>query len=182
MVKWRYISIILDLSCRWRWVVSFTPREVYIGETAPVPTGLETGWTTEPVLTLWSGEKNLLTLSGIEPRPSVLYSPSLYRLSCPGSSIKYNQTKVELMILIRFFLLPVHFYDTIFSRGAVAEFGMDDSFHLWHYPNNYSYITPWFVSSLLWNPGSSLLPQLKRVTGPYHEPVLYTSQSWSPFP
>jgi hypothetical protein len=36
MGEWRYGSTILDLGTRWRWVVSFTPRPLYLpGERAP---------------------------------------------------------------------------------------------------------------------------------------------------
>jgi hypothetical protein len=35
MGKWRYISTILDLRTRWRWVVIFTPRPIYARGNSP---------------------------------------------------------------------------------------------------------------------------------------------------
>jgi hypothetical protein len=35
MGEWRYSSIILDLSTRWRWVVIFTPRPLYLRGKSP---------------------------------------------------------------------------------------------------------------------------------------------------
>jgi hypothetical protein len=45
----------LDLSTRWRWVVSYMPQLFYPPrERAPLPTGEGTGWAPEPVWMLWS--------------------------------------------------------------------------------------------------------------------------------
>lgn len=41
MTLWRYRSTILDISTRYRWVVTFTLRPLYIGDT---PAGYEAGW------------------------------------------------------------------------------------------------------------------------------------------
>jgi hypothetical protein len=49
----------LNLGTRWRWVVSFTPRQVYPGKKPPVPTGQEAGWAPEPFLTLRGSERSL---------------------------------------------------------------------------------------------------------------------------
>jgi hypothetical protein len=60
MVKWRYSSTILDLSTRWRSVVSFNP-----GERA-----LDTHWIWDNKAGLTDVKKSLLPLPGIEPRPA----------------------------------------------------------------------------------------------------------------
>jgi hypothetical protein len=81
-----YMSTILDLSARWRWVVKFTPRPLHpppSKERAPVPTGKEVGWAPVPVWTLWSREKSYHCRESNPGRPSP--SPSLYRLNYPSS-------------------------------------------------------------------------------------------------
>jgi hypothetical protein len=58
--------LIHDLGTRWGSVVSVTPRPRFTpGERTPVPIGQEAGWAPEPV---WTQRKNVLPLSGIEPR------------------------------------------------------------------------------------------------------------------
>jgi hypothetical protein len=44
----------------------------------PVPTGYDAGWASEPVRKIWKENKNLLSLSGIEPRylSCQLYGPT----------------------------------------------------------------------------------------------------------
>jgi hypothetical protein len=71
-------STIFDLGTKCRWVISFTPRTLYPRERIA---GIHciAGWLGRR----HSGvEKNILPLLWIKPRPS---SPSLYRLSYPGS-------------------------------------------------------------------------------------------------
>jgi hypothetical protein len=70
----------------------FTPRE-----RAPGTMGQESGWGPEPVWKLWRREKFIFPAPDIKPRPS---SPSLYRLSYPGSThtlikIKFNFLQIE---------------------------------------------------------------------------------------
>jgi hypothetical protein len=50
---------------------------------SPVPIGLEAGWVSQPVWKLRRKEK-FLALAG-NRTPASSFSPSLYRLSCPGS-------------------------------------------------------------------------------------------------
>jgi hypothetical protein len=66
--------LILNLGTKWRWEVNFTPRPLYSQEGTPVLIEQETGWTPEPVWTVF-GEK-LLPLPEFEPRnvqPDVVY-------------------------------------------------------------------------------------------------------------
>jgi hypothetical protein len=72
----RNSSSILDLSTRWRRVVSFTPRPLYPRETDPCIRWIRS-WVGP------CGEEKFYALLGIERRPS---SASLYRLSYPDSS------------------------------------------------------------------------------------------------
>jgi hypothetical protein len=70
MGEWQYSSSILRLDIRWRWVVSFTPRPLYtMGNRPQHPLNRRLG-----VPQNRSGhcgeEKHLLSLPGIEPRPS----------------------------------------------------------------------------------------------------------------
>jgi hypothetical protein len=79
--KWRCSSIFLDLGTRYSWVPSFTYWRLYPGKRA---LGIHwTGdWTPESGWTMCSGENSFLW------RESNLgCSPSLSRLSYPGSSI-----------------------------------------------------------------------------------------------
>jgi hypothetical protein len=83
MREWRYSSTILDLGSRWRWVVSSTTPPLYPRRKRPrCPLDRRLGGPQSR-----SGrcgvEKDLFPLPRIEKRPS---SPSLYRLSYPGSS------------------------------------------------------------------------------------------------
>jgi hypothetical protein len=80
--EWRYSSTILYLGTRWRSVVSFTARPLYLhGRSRRYPLDRRLGGPQSR-----SGrcgiEKTLFPLPGIEARPS---SPSLYRLSYLGS-------------------------------------------------------------------------------------------------
>jgi hypothetical protein len=94
MGEWRYSSTILDLSTKWRWVVSFTPRPLYPrGNRPQYPLNRRLG---EPQSR--SGrcaiEKNFLPVLGIEPgRPACI--PSLYRLSYPGSLENPKVTQIR---------------------------------------------------------------------------------------
>jgi hypothetical protein len=80
--------------CWWKWMVSFMPRPLYPRWKSPrYPLDRRLGGS-------WSqpgrcgGENNMLSLPGIEPRPS---SPSLYRVCYPGSpshrSTKLNRSR-----------------------------------------------------------------------------------------
>jgi hypothetical protein len=76
--EWGYRSIIIDLSNRWRRVVSFTPRPLCLPrKKPPAPIAQEAGLTAESVWMLWRTKK-ILPLSGIESRVS----------SFPGSLFK----------------------------------------------------------------------------------------------
>jgi hypothetical protein len=82
MGEWRYTSTILDLGTTWRWVVSFTPLQLYPRYLLDRRLGgpqRRSG--------CCGGEKNLLPLLGIKfwslGRPA--HSQSLYRLSYRGS-------------------------------------------------------------------------------------------------
>jgi hypothetical protein len=70
MRAWRYSSTILDLSTRWRWVVSFMHRPLYSqGMRARCPVDRRLGGLQSRVR--YCGEdKNLLPLPGIERWPS----------------------------------------------------------------------------------------------------------------
>jgi hypothetical protein len=53
--EWRYSSTILDLDTRWRWVVSFTPWQLYPrGKRHWYPFGYDAVWDPVPVWTLWT--------------------------------------------------------------------------------------------------------------------------------
>jgi len=43
---------ILNISARWRWVISFTPRPLYHRKRAPEPIGYDAGWIREPKMGL----------------------------------------------------------------------------------------------------------------------------------
>jgi hypothetical protein len=66
MGEWRYSSTILNLDAEWRWVISFTPRPLYLRGKCRGTHWIE-GW-----MDLWrcGVQKNLLSLPGVEPRPS----------------------------------------------------------------------------------------------------------------
>lgn len=57
---------VLNLSTRWRWVISFTPRPLYPRKRRAGPIHYEVGWAPE---TAWTclRRKNLLPLAGFEP-------------------------------------------------------------------------------------------------------------------
>jgi hypothetical protein len=76
--EWRYSCTILDLSTRWRGVVSFTSRPLYLWGKSPWYSldGRLGGPQTQ--CQRCEVEKNLLPLPGIKPWPS---SPLLYSLS-----------------------------------------------------------------------------------------------------
>jgi hypothetical protein len=78
MGEWRYGSTIVDLGIDGEeYLVSCS------GRFSPVEGALGTQWMggSRSRFERFGGEKKLLPLAGIEPRPS---SPSLYRLSYPG--------------------------------------------------------------------------------------------------
>jgi hypothetical protein len=76
--EWRYSSTILDLSTRWRWVISFKPRLLYPWETGPsTHLGIRLGGPPDPVWTLWNRKKLSPVLKLTSPRPA--RSPSLQR-------------------------------------------------------------------------------------------------------
>jgi hypothetical protein len=83
--EWRYSSIILNLSTRWRPVVSF----MHPAALPPIPIIQEAEWAPELVWMLWNREKSLA------------HSPSLYRLGYPSywysqsnsKSTKYGRTR-----------------------------------------------------------------------------------------
>jgi hypothetical protein len=82
--EWRCSSTIPDLSTRWCWVVSFTPRPLYPGERAP-GNHWRGGWVS-PRADLDAVEKRKTSCPCRELNPgSPACSPSLYWLSCPGS-------------------------------------------------------------------------------------------------
>lgn len=59
------ISPRIEVGTRWRWVVSFTLRPVYLwGIKCPI--GYEAGWALESVWTLWQ-RKRVCFLAGFEP-------------------------------------------------------------------------------------------------------------------
>jgi hypothetical protein len=81
MEECRYSSIILDLGIRWKLVVSFMPPLLYpSGKSHWYPLDRRMGGP-QSQSGCCGGNKNLLPLPGIEPRPSNL---SLYQLSYPG--------------------------------------------------------------------------------------------------
>ena len=51
------VPLILNLRTTWSWVANFTPRPFYPREGNPVPTG----WTAEPMWTVWSKERFLVS-------------------------------------------------------------------------------------------------------------------------
>jgi hypothetical protein len=70
MGEYRYNSTILDLDTRWRRVVSFTSRPIYrYGKNSRYPLDRRLGGP-QTWYEYCRVEKNLLPLSGIEPRPS----------------------------------------------------------------------------------------------------------------
>jgi hypothetical protein len=86
MGQWRNIFTILDLCTRWRWVVSFTPRQIYYQGNSPRnPLYRWLGWPQNR-----SGrcgeEKILLPLPGITVKPSrmllVKVRAPLWRVGC----------------------------------------------------------------------------------------------------
>jgi hypothetical protein len=76
MGEWRYSSTFLDLSTIWKWVLRFTPLQLYLQY--PLNRRLDGPQSRSGRC----GKETNLALPGIEPGPS---SPSLYRLSYPGS-------------------------------------------------------------------------------------------------
>jgi hypothetical protein len=65
MGEWFCSSTIFDIGARCRWMVSITPRPLYL----PVPIGYEAGWH-QSRFEHCGEEKNPLPLPGIEARPS----------------------------------------------------------------------------------------------------------------
>jgi hypothetical protein len=58
MGKWRYSSAILDLGTRWRWLVSFMLRPLYIrGNSPSYSLDRRLGGAPEPVWAMWRMEK-----------------------------------------------------------------------------------------------------------------------------
>jgi hypothetical protein len=94
----------LDLGTSWRWVVSFTPRPLYLRERAP-GTHWIGGW-----VDLRAGlgdveNRKFLTLPGLELRSfcRLARSRSLYRLRYPGSYIQIGNFGIVRC-------LPLHMY------------------------------------------------------------------------
>jgi hypothetical protein len=103
--EWRYSSTILDLNTGWRWVVSFTLKPLYTWGISPCyPLGRRVGGPQS-----WSGrcevEKNLLPLSGIEPRPSSPYPVAIVHkrtvfcyLLCTIDAKSFKNTPLSVVI------------------------------------------------------------------------------------
>jgi hypothetical protein len=69
MRQWRYSSIVLDLSTKWRLVVRFMPWSLYPLGNSPPGTHWIGGWLSSRAILDIGGEKNLSVLPGIEPQP-----------------------------------------------------------------------------------------------------------------
>jgi hypothetical protein len=84
MGEWRY-SFILNLSTRWRWVVSFTPRPHYLrGRSAQL------GWTGSRAGLVYVQKRTIsLPCRELNPSPPAR-SPSLYRLCCKDYSFSFT--------------------------------------------------------------------------------------------
>jgi hypothetical protein len=86
MGEWVYRSTCFDFITSWWWVVSFTPRPLYPGQSAPGTHWIE-GWVGPRACLDDAKKRKFLTLPGLELRP--LGRParreSLYRLRYPGS-------------------------------------------------------------------------------------------------
>jgi hypothetical protein len=67
--EWRYRFIILDLGTRWRWVVSFTPRQLYPRGKSPPPVPIG-DWVGSTAGLDTVEYRNLLPLPGIEALPT----------------------------------------------------------------------------------------------------------------
>jgi hypothetical protein len=103
MGEWRYSSVILDFGTRWKWVVSFRSRPLYLGGNGPMkPLGrrlvgpqTRSGRRGEEDKSCYAGNQN-------PGRPAL--SPSLYRLSYSDSSAFMPDTMKHpiLLIAIRF--------------------------------------------------------------------------------
>jgi hypothetical protein len=86
MAEKGYSSTILDFCTRWRLVVSFTPRSLYLRGNSPrYPLYREAGWTPEPV---WTTR----TRTPTRPLNRPASSQSLYRLRVQAMQL-YSQEK-----------------------------------------------------------------------------------------
>jgi hypothetical protein len=81
--EWRYMSTILDLGTRWRWVSDLDALP--LGNEPPVPTGQEARWAPELVWMLWRRKKSWScreTNSGRPARSTELWTMNN---SCQGN-------------------------------------------------------------------------------------------------
>jgi hypothetical protein len=99
-----YSSTLLDLSTRWRWVVSFTHLPLYPGERTPCTHYIRGSG--DPRFCLENMEKRkFLNLQGLELRPlyRLTRSQSLYQLRYPGCQFKVtsrNYCRIEMIVLM----------------------------------------------------------------------------------
>jgi hypothetical protein len=75
-------------------VASPTPRPLYPRERDPVPIVQEAGWVPGPV---WTAAENLAP-TGIRSPDRPARSESLYRLSYPGSGMRFNLNVRPMLI------------------------------------------------------------------------------------
>jgi hypothetical protein len=109
MGEWRYISTILDLGTKWRWVFSLTARQLYSLEKSPP----------QNRSARFGEEKNVLPLTGIEPgcptRTSTRYSICLSIYLSTYLSIYLWLDRLPLFQ----FLNPIHSQqDSLDGRSA----------------------------------------------------------------
>jgi hypothetical protein len=128
MGEWRYSSTFLDFPTRWSWVVSFTPLPFYLRrKMARRPLYRRLGGTQS-----CGEENNLSPLPGIEPRPS---SPSLYRLSYPGSNYKryFKLIAPAFKLLLIFFIFSSHMLCTFYNDFLILILSLN-ALKSWHMP------------------------------------------------
>jgi hypothetical protein len=120
MGEWRYSSTILDLGTKWRWVVSFTPRTLYVrGNSSRFPLARRLGG--PQILSGCCGvQKNPLLRRKSNPgRPA--HSLPLYRLSYP-----------ESCIFVSHLALHCYHYSSIKRNGCCARQNYTEQ---WSAPN-----------------------------------------------
>jgi hypothetical protein len=85
MGEWKYSSRILDLGIRWRWVVGFTPRPLYLRGNNPLYQFV--GAWVGPEVDLYAVETKISWPCRESNLGRRARSPSLYRLSYPTKKI-----------------------------------------------------------------------------------------------
>jgi hypothetical protein len=100
MEEWRYSSTILDLGSRWRWVVSFTPRQLYPrAKNWRCPLDRKLG---EPQYCSWrcGGKKNLAPVGKQTPAFQPVAIPTeISWLQLKVAYTQFNDSECNLIML-----------------------------------------------------------------------------------